>query len=96
MSVCLSVYNFIDSSCQNTDFHLPMYSIQGKIAACTQHNCCCNMLANILLKNPFKFIVLVTSVRIKQQPPIFLFRFSPIGYIYVCHAVRRLTALFIV
>ena len=67
-SVCKStdklVFKFIDSSCQNTDFHSP--SVFKK--TCTKHNSysCCNMLVKILLKNPFQSIVLVTSICIKN------------------------------
>ena len=57
------------------------FSIPGKIAACTKHNCDRNMLKIILLKNLFEFIVLVTSMSIKNLPEIFLFRFVPLAYL---------------
>ena len=34
----------------------------------------------ILLKNLFEFIVLVSSMRVKNLPEIFLFRFVPLVY----------------
>ena len=54
------------------------FSIPGKIAACTKHNCGRNMLKIIPLKNLFEFIVLVTSMSIKNLPEIFLFRLFPL------------------
>ena len=77
-STDLQVYKSIDSPCQNMDFVLA-FIIPGKIAACTKHNCGRNMLKIILLKNSFEFIVLVTSVSIKNLPEIFLFRFVPLA-----------------
>ena len=79
-STVLHVYNSIDSPCQNKDFVFA-FSIPGKLAACTKHKHCCgrNMLKIILLKNLFKFIVLVTSMSIKNLPEIFLFRFVPLA-----------------
>ena len=68
----------IDSPCQNMDFVFA-FSITGKIAACTKNNCGRNMLKIILLKNLFNFIVLVTSMSIKNLPDIFLFRFVPLA-----------------
>ena len=38
------------------------------------------MLKVILLKNLFEFIVLVSSMRVKNLPEIFLFRFVPLVY----------------
>ena len=73
-STDLQVYKSIDSHCQNMDFVFA-FSIPGKIAACTKHNCGRNMLKITSLKNLFKFIVLVTSMNIKNLPEIFLFRF---------------------
>ena len=55
------------------------FSIPGKIPACAKHNCGRNMLKIISLKNLFKFIVLVTSMSIKNLPEIFLFRFVPLA-----------------
>ena len=77
-STDLQVYISIDSPCQNMDFVFA-FSIPGKIAACTKHNCGRNMLKIRLLKNLFKFIVLVTSKSIKSLPEIFLFRFVPLA-----------------
>ena len=77
-STDLQVYKSIDSPCQNMDFVFA-FSIPGKIAACTKHNCGRNMLKIILLKNLFEFIVLVTSMSIKNLPEIFLFRFVPLA-----------------
>ena len=76
-STDLQVYESIDSPCLNTDFVFA-FSIPGKIAACT-NNCGRNMLKIILLKNLFEFIVLVTSMSIKNLPEIFLFRFVPLA-----------------
>ena len=73
-STDLQVYKSIDSPCQNMDF-LFAFSIPRKIAACTKHNCGRNMLKIILFKNVFEYIVLVTSMSIKNLPEIFLFRF---------------------
>ena len=56
------------------------FCIPGKIAACTKHNCGCNVLKIILLKNLFEFIVSVSSMRVKILPEIFLFRFVPFVY----------------
>ena len=56
------------------------FCIPEKIAACTKHNCGCNVLKIILLKNLFEFIVLVSSMRVKNLPEIFLFRFVPLVY----------------
>ena len=39
------------------------------------------MLKIILLKNLFEFIVLVSSMRVKNLPEIFFFRFVPLVYI---------------
>ena len=77
-STDLQVYKSIDSPCQNMDFVFA-FSIPGKIAACTKHNCGRNMLKIILLKNVFEFIILVTSMSIKNLPEIFLFRFVPLA-----------------
>ena len=77
-STDLQVYKSIDSPCQNMDFVFD-FSIPGKIASCTIHNCGPNMLKIILLKNLFKFIILVTSMSIKNLPEIFLFRFVPLA-----------------
>ena len=48
-STDLQVYKSIDSPCQNMDFVFA-FSIPGKIAACTKHNCGRNMLKIISLK----------------------------------------------
>ena len=56
-STDLQVCKSMDSPCQNMDFVLA-FSIPGKIAACTKHNCGHNMLKIILLENLFEFIVL--------------------------------------
>ena len=77
-STDLQVYKSIDSPCQNMDFVFT-FSIPGKIASCTKHNFGRNMLKIILLKNLFEFIVLVTSMSIKNLPEIFLFRFVPLA-----------------
>ena len=77
-STDLQVYKSIDSTCQNMDFVFA-FSIPGKIAACTKHNRGRNMLKIISLKNLFEFIVLVTSMSIKNLPEIFLFRFVPLA-----------------
>ena len=74
----LQVYKSIDFPCQNMDFVFA-FSIPGKIAAYTKHNCGRNTLKIILLKNVFEFIVLVTSMSIKHLPEIFLFRFVPLA-----------------
>ena len=83
-TVCKStdwqVYKSIDSPCQNMDVEFA-FSIPGKIAACTKHNCDSNMLKIILLKKLFEFIVFVTSMSIKNLPDIFLFRFVPLAYL---------------
>ena len=77
-STDLQVYKSIDSPSQNKDFVFA-FSIPGKIAACTKHSSSRNMLKIILLKNLFKFIVLGTSMSIKNLPEIFLFRFVPLA-----------------
>ena len=77
-STDLQVYKSIDSPCQNMDFVFA-FSIPGKFAACTKHNCGRNMLKIIFLKNVFEFIVLVTSMSIKNLPEICLFRFVPLA-----------------
>ena len=77
-STDLQVYKSIDSPCQNKNFVFA-FSIPGKIAACTKHTCGRNMLKIILLKTVFEFIVLVTSMSIKNLPEIFLFRFVPLA-----------------
>ena len=79
-STDLQSYKSMDSPCQNMDFVFAL-SIPGKIAACTKHICDRNMLKIILLKNLFEFIniVLVTSMRIKNLPEIFLIRFVPLA-----------------
>ena len=60
-------------------FHSPSI-FQEKIAAFTKYNCGCNGLKIILLKNLFEFIVLVSSMRVKNLPEIFLYRFGPFVY----------------
>ena len=77
-STDLQVYKSIDSPCQNKD-SVFAFSIPGKFAACTKHSCGRNMLKIILLKNLFEFIVLVTSMSIKNLPEILLFRFIPLA-----------------
>ena len=77
-STDLQVYKSIDTPCQNMDFVFA-FSIPGKIATCTKHNCGRNMLKIILLKNLFEFIVLVKSMSIKILPEIFLFQFVPLA-----------------
>ena len=77
-STDLQVYKSIDSPCQNMDF-LFAFSIPRKIAACTKHHCGRNMLKIIMLKNLFEFIVLVTSMSIKNLPEMFLVRFVPLA-----------------
>ena len=76
-STDLQVYKSIDLPCQNKDFVFA-FSIPGKIATFTQHSCGRNVLKIISLKNLFEFIVLVTSMSIKNLPEIFLFRFVPL------------------
>ena len=77
-STDLQVYKSIDSPWQNKDLVFA-FSIPGKVADCTKHSCGRNMLKIILLKNLFEFIVLVTSLSIKNLPEIFLFRFVPLA-----------------
>ena len=60
-------------------FHSPSV-FQEKIAACTKYNCGCNGLKIILLKKLLEFIVLVSSMIVKNLPEIFLFRFVPFVY----------------
>ena len=96
-STDLQVYKSIDSPCQNKDFVFA-FSIPGKLAACTKHSCGRNMLKIILLKKLFEFIVLVTSMSIKNLPEIFLFRFVPLACMphsqptnYIVYSVREKT-----
>ena len=70
----LQVYKSIDSPCQNMGLVFA-FSIPGKIAACTKHNCSGNILRIKLLKNLLEFIILLTSMSIKNLPEIFFFRF---------------------
>ena len=91
-STDLQVYKSIDSPCQNKDFVFT-FNIPGKIAASTKHSCGSKMLKIILLNFFFEFIVLVTSVSIKNLPEIFLFRFGPLAclaestHLYVTQSV---------
>ena len=85
------VHNFTDlvnlqTVCKSTDLQVYKsmdfvfaFSISGKIAARTKHNRGRNMLKIISLKNLFEFIVLVTSMSIKNLPEIFWFRFVPLA-----------------
>ena len=87
--MAVGVHNFTDLVNVQTNlakicnFIRLLYS--RKIAACTKHNCGCNGLKIILLKNLFEFIVLVSSVRVKDLPEIFLFRFIPFVYLQKVH-----------
>ena len=72
-STDLQVYKSIDSPCQYKILYSP------SVSACTKHSCGRSMLKIILLKNLFEFIVLVTSMSIKNLPEIFLFRHVPLA-----------------
>ena len=84
-STDLQVYKSIDSPWQNMDFVFA-FSIPGKIAACTKHNCGDYMLKIISLKKIFKIIALVTSMSIKNLPEIFLFLFVTLA----CNNFQRI------
>ena len=98
-STDLQVYKSIDSPCQNMDFVFA-FSIPGKIAACTKHNCGRNMLKHIVekfirlycLSYEYEYQKFTRYILVPVCSPCLLGR----KYTYVCNTVSRLITLFIV